>query len=317
MIASYIIGRILSAIPTVLLLTFIVFLAIHLVPGDFVDIMLGTQNYLSEEQMKSLYQQYGLDKPFVVQYGIWLKNLFTFNFGTSLRSGQKVSELIIEKFPITLELACLSLLFSIVIGLPLGILSAVKRNKKWDYFARVLGLIGLSAPAFWIAALLIVTVSGLFENYTLFGFVSIQKDIGKNLQILFIPSITLGFMLAAQIMRITRSSMLDVLSQEYIKVARAKGVVSRNILYKHALKNALIPVVTTAGIQFGYLVGGTILIENMFAIPGIGRLLLLSVNQRDYPVIQGVVLFIGVFIVLMNIIVDIVYTLIDPRIELR
>lgn len=279
--------------------------------------MLGTQNYLSEEQMKSLYQQYGLDKPFVVQYGIWLKNLFTFNFGTSLRSGQKVSELIIEKFPITLELACLSLLFSIVIGLPLGILSAVKRNKKWDYFARVLGLIGLSAPAFWIAALLIVTVSGLFENYTLFGFVSIQKDIGKNLQILFIPSITLGFMLAAQIMRITRSSMLDVLSQEYIKVARAKGVVSRNILYKHALKNALIPVVTTAGIQFGYLVGGTILIENMFAIPGIGRLLLLSVNQRDYPVIQGVVLFIGVFIVLMNIIVDIVYTLIDPRIELR
>jgi len=193
----------------------------------------------------------------------------------------------------------------------------VKRNRFGDYVVRVLGLIGLSAPTFWIGAILIVAVSGLFQDYTLFGFVSFQKDMAKNLQILLIPSLTLGLMLAAQIMRMARSSMLDVLSQEYVKVAKAKGVSTWKVIYRHALKNAMIPVITTAGIQFGYLMGGTILIENMFALPGLGRLLLQSVNQRDYPVIQGVVLFTGVFIVLMNILVDILYTLIDPRIDLR
>jgi len=317
MIATYVFGRFLSAIPTILILTFIVFLAIHLVPGDYIDIMLGTQNYLTDEQLTELYKQYGLDKPFVAQYGIWLKNLVTFDFGTSLRTGQKVSALIVEKLPVTFELAFFALFFSLFFGVPLGITSAVKRNRVGDYVVRILGLIGLSAPAFWIGAILIVAVSGLFQDYTLFGFVSLQKDMGKNLQILLIPSITLGMMLAAQIMRMTRSSMLDVLSQEYVKVAKAKGVANSKVIYRHALKNALIPVITTAGIQFGYLMGGTILMENMFALPGLGRLLLQSVNQRDYPVIQGIVLFIGVFIVLMNILVDILYTLIDPRIDLK
>ncbi len=317
MIATYVFGRFLSAIPTILILTFIVFLAIHLVPGDYIDIMLGTQNYLTDEQLTELYKQYGLDKPFVAQYGIWLKNLVTFDFGTSLRTGQKVSALIVEKLPVTFELAFFALFFSLFFGVPLGITSAVKRNRVGDYVVRILGLIGLSAPAFWIGAILIVAVSGLFQDYTLFGFVSLQKDMGKNLQILLIPSITLGMMLAAQIMRMTRSSMLDVLSQEYVKVAKAKGVENSKVIYRHALKNALIPVITTAGIQFGYLMGGTILMENMFALPGLGRLLLQSVNQRDYPVIQGIVLFIGVFIVLMNILVDILYTLIDPRIDLK
>ena len=317
MIATYIFGRVLSAVPTILILTFIVFLAIHLVPGDYIDIMLGTQNYLTDEQLSGLYKQYGLDKPFVVQYGIWLKNLITFNFGTSLRTGQKVSAMILEKLPVTFELAFFALFFSLVFGIPLGITSTVKRNRFGDYVVRVLGLIGLSAPTFWIGAILIVAVSGLFQDYTLFGFVSFQKDMAKNLQILLIPSLTLGLMLAAQIMRMARSSMLDVLSQEYVKVAKAKGVSTWKVIYRHALKNAMIPVITTAGIQFGYLMGGTILIENMFALPGLGRLLLQSVNQRDYPVIQGVVLFTGVFIVLMNILVDILYTLIDPRIDLR
>lgn len=225
--------------------------------------------------------------------------------------------MILEKLPVTFELAFFALFFSLVFGIPLGITSAVKRNRFGDYVVRVLGLIGLSAPTFWIGAILIVAVSGLFQDYTLFGFVSFQKDMAKNLQILLIPSLTLGLMLAAQIMRMARSSMLDVLSQEYVKVAKAKGVSTWKVIYRHALKNAMIPVITTAGIQFGYLMGGTILIENMFALPGLGRLLLQSVNQRDYPVIQGVVLFTGVFIVLMNILVDILYTLIDPRIDLR
>ncbi len=314
---AYILGRLISAIPTIIILTLFVFIAIHLVPGDVIDIMLGTQNFLSEEQMQDLYIKYGLDKPVVVQYLVWLKNLVTLDLGTSIRTGEEVSSLIAQKFPVTFELALLSIIFSIFIGVPFGIISAVKKNTKTDYSIRFLGLIGLSAPVFWIGSLLIVFISSFFVNYTLFGFVPFFQEPFKNLQIMLIPAITLGLMIAAQIMRMSRNSMLDVLSQEYIKVAYAKGVSKRKIIMKHALRNALIPVITVTGIQLGYLIGGTIIIEKMFALPGIGRLLLQAVNQRDYPVVQGIVTFIGVMIILINILVDILYSVIDPRIELN
>ncbi len=313
---AYILGRLISAIPTVLLLTFIVFISIHIVPGDVVDIMLGTQNYLNEEQIQDLYQDLGLDKPIIVQYFNWLKGLFTFDLGKSLRTGEEVSSLIGQKFPITFELALLSIFFSLIIGIPLGLISSVKQNTSWDYTVRVLGLVGLSAPVFWIGAIFIVLISGLFTNYTLFGYVPFFEEPAKNLQIMLVPAITLGIMIAAQIMRMTRNSMLDVLSQDYIKVAKAKGVRGTKVIFKHALRNALIPVVTTAGIQLGYLIGGTIVVESMFAIPGMGRLLLLAVNQRDYPIVQGIVAFIGIMIVVLNILIDILYSVIDPRIKL-
>ncbi|HOI63219.1 MAG TPA: ABC transporter permease [Mesotoga sp.] len=314
---SYVVRRLLSAIPTVLLVTFMVFLAIHLVPGDVVDIMLGTQNYLTQDQIEELYREYGLDKPLIVQYGIWVKNLFTFNLGTSLRTGKSVTELLGERFPVTLELAVFSLFFALVIGIPLGIISAVKRNTFTDNVVRVIGLIGLSSPSFWVGAILIVLFSGVFENFNLFGYVSMSSNLIDNLQVMLLPSLTLGLMVSAQILRMTRTSMLDILTQDYVRTARAKGVNSRNLIMKHVLKNALIPVVTLSGIQLGYLLGGTIVIENMFALPGMGRLLLQVVNERDYPVVQGIVLFIGVLIVLLNILVDILYTVIDPRVELR
>ncbi len=314
---AYIIGRLLSAIPTMLILTFFVFISLHLVPGDVVDIMLGTQNYLSEEQVQDLYEEYGLDKPLIVQYGVWLKKVVTLDLGTSIRTGDPVSKLISEKFPVTFELAFLSLIFSLAIGIPFGMISAVKRNKIPDYASRVLGLIGLSAPAFWIGAIFIVIISSLFSDYILFGFVPFTKDPLVNIQVMLIPAITLGMMIAAQIMRMSRNSMLDVLSQDYVKVAKAKGLKNRKVIFKHALRNALIPVITTAGIQLGYLIGGTIVIEKMFALPGMGRLLLQAVNQRDYPVVQGIVTFIGVMIVVLNILVDVLYSFIDPRIELK
>ena len=314
---SYVVRRLLSAIPTVLLVTFMVFLAIHLVPGDVVDIMLGTQNYLTQDQIEELYREYGLDKPLIVQYGIWVKNLFTFNLGTSLRTGKSVTELLGERFPVTLELAVFSLFFALVIGIPLGIISAVKRNSFIDNVVRVIGLIGLSSPSFWVGAILIVLFSGVFENFNLFGYVSMSNNLVDNLQVMLLPSLTLGLMVSAQILRMTRTSMLDILTQDYVRTARAKGVNSRNLIMKHVLKNALIPVVTLSGIQLGYLLGGTIVIENMFALPGMGRLLLQVVNERDYPVVQGIVLFIGLLIVLLNILVDILYTVIDPRVELR
>jgi len=314
---GYVFRRLLSAIPTVLLVTFMVFIAIHIVPGDVVDIMLGTQNYLTESQIEELYAEYGLDKPLIVQYGIWVKNLFTLNLGTSLRTGRPVTELIRERFPITLELAVLSLSFALLFGIPMGIVSATKRNGILDNFVRVIGLIGLSSPSFWVGAILIVLFSGAFQDFNLFGYVRPGVDLLSNLQVMFLPSLTMGLMVAAQILRITRTSMLDVLNQDYVRTAKAKGVSIRNVILKHSLRNALIPVVTLSGIQLGYLLGGTIVIENMFALPGMGRLLLQVVNERDYPVVQGIVLFIGILIVLLNIVVDILYTLIDPRVELR
>ncbi len=313
---SYLIGRLLSAIPTILMVTFFVFIAIHLVPGDIVDIIQGTQNFLTPQQMEDLYRQYSLDKPVPIQYMIWLGNVLKLDMGISMRSGQSVAQLLAEKIPVTFQLSIMALGLSLLIGIPLGITSAIKRNSPLDHSVRFFGLVGLSAPSFWVGALLIVWVSSTVQNFTIFGYVPFHQNPVQNLQVMLLPSITLGLMIAAQILRMARTSMLDVMSQEYIKVAKAKGAKNRKVIFHHALRNALIPVTTTAGIQLGFLFGGTIITESMFALPGMGRMLLQAVNERDYPLVQGIVLFIAVVIVLLNIAVDILYTFIDPRIEL-
>lgn len=298
------------------MVTFFVFIAIHLVPGDIVDIIQGTQNFLTPQQMEDLYRQYSLDKPVPIQYMIWLGNVLKLDMGISMRSGQSVAQLLAEKIPVTFQLSIMALGLSLLIGIPLGITSAIKRNSPLDHSVRFFGLVGLSAPSFWVGALLIVWVSSTVQNFTIFGYVPFHQNPVQNLQVMLLPSITLGLMIAAQILRMARTSMLDVMSQEYIKVAKAKGAKNRKVIFHHALRNALIPVTTTAGIQLGFLFGGTIITESMFALPGMGRMLLQAVNERDYPLVQGIVLFIAVVIVLLNIAVDILYTFIDPRIEL-
>lgn len=317
MTLGYVLRRILVSVPTVLLVVLMVFVAIHLVPGTVVDMMLGTQNYLTEEQIRQLYAQYGLDKPLIVQYFAWLKNTVSFNFGVSLRTGKPVLQLILDRLPVTLELAALSMVIALTLGIVFGVASAVKRNSFVDDIIKVFSLIGISSPAFWIGSIFIVLFSGLFTEFNIFGYVPINRDPLKNLQSMFLPSLTLGLMICAQIVRVTRASMLDVLRQEYIKTAMAKGVSRTALIFKHALKNALIPVVTVSGIQLGYLIGGTIVIENLFALPGLGRLLLQAVNERDYPVVQSIVLFVAIMIVALNILIDFVYTLLDPRVELK
>ncbi|MEN3008149.1 ABC transporter permease [Pseudothermotoga sp.] len=314
---SYTIRRILVSIPTVLLVVLMVFLAIHLVPGTVVDMVLGTQNYLTEEQIKDLYRQYGLDKPLIVQYFLWLRNVVVFEFGVSLRTGKPVLQLILSRLPVTLELAVLSMTIALSLGIVLGVTAAVKKDSFVDDVIRLFSLIGISSPAFWIGAIFIVLFSGLFKGFNIFGYVPFNQDILKNIQSMLLPSLTLGLMICAQIVRISRSSMLDALRQEYIKTAKAKGVSRSALIFKHALKNALIPVITISGIQLGYLIGGTIVVENLFALPGLGRLLLQAVNERDYPVVQSIVLFVAVMIVLLNILIDFIYTLVDPRVELK
>lgn len=314
---SYLIRRILLSIPTILIVTLIVFVLVRIVPGDVVDLIIGTQNYLSEEQIQKMYQDFGLDKSVFLQYFFWLKSILTGNLGVSLRTGEDVATLIMQRLPVTLELALLSILFSIAIGIPLGIVSALRKNTYIDNSIKVLGLIGLSSPAFWIGTLFIVLVSFYFDNFTIFGYVSFIENPLKNLQIFLLPSFTLGLMIAAQILRMTRTSMIDTLNMDYIKVAYSKGLGKNSVIYKHAFRNALAPIVTVTGIQLGYLFGGSIVIENMFALPGLGRLLLQAVNQRDYPVIQGIILFIVIIIILINLLIDFIYTIIDPRVNLE
>lgn len=314
---SYFIRRILLSIPTILLVTLIVFVLVRLVPGDVVDMIIGTQNFLSEEQIFQMYEDFGLDKPLISQYFIWLKSLVTGNLGISLRTGEDVADLLVQRLPVTLELALLSILFSIIIGIPLGMISALKKNTYVDNSIKVVGLVGLSSPAFWIGTIFIVLFSFYFDNFTIFGYVSFIENPLKNLQIFLLPSFTLGLMIAAQILRITRTSMIDELSKDYVKVAYSKGLNKNKVIYKHAFRNALTPIITITGIQLGYLFGGSIVIENMFALPGLGRLLLQSVNQRDYPVIQAIILFIVIVIVILNLLIDFVYTIIDPRVNLE
>lgn len=314
---TYFLRRLLLSIPTIFIVTIIVFTLVRLVPGDVVDIIIGTQNYLSEEQIQKMYEDFGLDKPLFTQYFIWIKSVLSGNLGISLRSGEDVADMLLQRLPVTLELALLSIIFSIILGIPLGIVSATKKNTSADNTIKVLGLIGLSSPAFWIGTIFIVLASTYFENFSIFGYVPFLQNPLKNIQIFLLPSFTLGLMIAAQILRITRTSMIETLSQDYVKVALSKGLKKNEVIFKHAFRNALIPVITFTGIQLGFLFGGSIVIENMFALPGIGRLLLQAVNQRDYPVIQGIILFIVVLIIVLNLLIDFIYTLVDPRVNLE
>ncbi|HOB16722.1 MAG TPA: ABC transporter permease [Defluviitoga sp.] len=313
---SYLVRRLLLSIPTILIVTVIVFVLVRLVPGDVVDLIIGTQKFLSEEQILKMYEDFGLDKPIFVQYFIWMKSMLSGNLGISLRTGEDVATMLLQRLPVTLELAFLSIFVSIIIGIPLGIISARKKNTFVDNLIKVVGLVGLSSPAFWIGTIFIVIFSFYFESFTIFGYVAFFENPMKNLQVFLLPSFTLGLMIAAQILRITRTSMIESLSMDYVKVAYSKGLGKNKVIYKHAFRNALSPIITVTGIQLGYLFGGSIVIENMFALPGLGRLLLQSVNQRDYPVIQAIILFIVIVIIILNLLIDFIYTIIDPRITL-
>ncbi len=313
---SYVARRLVVVfLPTLLGISILVFGAMHLIPGDFVDVMLGIGPDVSAEQREVIARSHGLDKPVPVQYVVWLGNALTGDFGRSLRTNQAVADVIIERLPATLELAALATIASLVLAIPAGILSAVRRNGVVDAVARITALIGLSIPNFLLGTLLILFVSLRWPVLPTTGFVPLSEGIGANLKSLVLPTISLGALLAASIMRMTRSALLEELRKEYLTVARAKGLSGRAVVLGHALRNALVPVVTVVGIQTGYLLGGTVIVEQLFAIPGIGRLALDAVLQRDYPVVQGTTLFIAASFVLINLLTDLVYGFIDPRIS--
>ena len=297
--------RLLGLISVLLGVITIVFLIIHLVPGDPARIMLGESALPSD--VEALRESLGLNRPLIVQYFDFFAKLFQGDLGRSFNTGQPVLNAIIERFPATLILTAASMFFAVIIAVPIGIITAAKRNTVVDNLGMIFSLIGVSMPAFWLGPILILIFSVKLGILPVSGSGSIKH--------LVLPSFSLGFALAAIISRMTRASMIEVLNQDYIRTARAIGVSEKIILLKHALRNAIIPVVTIVGLQFGALLGGVIIIEIIFSWPGIGQLLIPAIMRRDYPLVQGCILFIAVVYIFVNLIVDIVYAYIDPRIK--
>jgi peptide/nickel transport system permease protein len=313
----YLTQRAFAFIPTLLGVSVLIFTAIRLVPGDAIIAMLGTEaGMLTEAQRASLEAYFGLDKPPVEQYVVWLGNAVQGNLGLSVRHGAPVLDVILSRFPVTLQLAFMSLSIALIIGVPIGVLSAVRHNSGIDLLGRLLALIGLATPAFLLGTLLIYVLSVYFRYLPNSGnYVSFSADPLLNLQQMIFPAFTLGFPFAASVMRTTRSAMLEIMGQDYVRTARSKGLREGIVIRHHALRNALIPVVTLVGVELGYLLGGTVIVEEIFALPGIGRLVYNAISQRDYALVQGIALFVAFNFLVINLLVDLLYTLIDPRVS--
>lgn len=312
----YILRRLLSLIPVLLGVSIIVFFLVRLIPGSALQMYLGTQVEASPAQMEELKRIFGEDKAVPVLYVEWLGRILKGDFGISLRTGRPVLPDILHRLPLSLEITVLALFLALIIGIPQGIFAALKRNPVADVVNRVIGLLGLSLPQFWLAALMVMAFSGFRGWIPMGNYVGFFTEPLRNLKMMFLPSLAIGVGLAAVIMRYTRNSMLEVLQMDYIRTAKAKGLSKRVVILRHALKNAILPVITVAGFNTGYLLGGAIVIEEVFALPGMGRLALYAIYQRDYPVIQAIVLVIATLFVLVNLVTDIIYALVDPRIRL-
>ena len=312
---GYVAARILSIVPALLGVSVAVFLLIRLIPGTVVDQMVGTEGAYSEESMRALRSFFGLDQPIYVQYVRWLGTLLRGDLGVSWRTGLPVLQMIGSRLLVTVELTMGAMAVALAVGVPLGMLSARRENTTLDHVARIASLFSLSVPVFWQATMLILAVSLGLGWAPAVDFVSPWTDPARNLAIIALPSLALGTAVAAVFMRMTRSSLLEVMRQDYIRTARAKGLPEPAVLWGHALKNSLIPLVTVAGVQMGYLLGGAVVTEEVFTLPGVGRLLLWAVFQRDYPVVQGTILVVSALFLVSNLIVDLVYAYLDPRIR--
>jgi peptide/nickel transport system permease protein len=297
--------RTLSMIITLIGVSFLVFLMMHLIPGDPVTYILG--DFATEESIAELKSTLGLDQPLFIQYIDYIKNVLQGDLGTSFVTGLTVVEEIAARFPITLQLAVYSLIIGSVVGILMGILAAVKQNTIFDQLAMVISLIGISAPGFWIALFLIWIFSYQLNLFPISGY--------EGFFSLILPSITLGLGSAGNIARMTRSSMLEVIKQDFMRTAQAKGLALIPMIFQHALQNAMIPVITLIGLQFGFLLAGAVVIETVFALPGLGSFSIEAISKRDLPTVQGLVLFMAFLFIITNLVVDLVYSIVDPRIK--
>jgi peptide/nickel transport system permease protein len=312
---GYILRRIIATGLTLLGVSLVVFGMVRLIPGTVVEQLLGQAAMTSPEVLASFRQFFGLDRPLSVQYLDWLAGVLRGDFGVSWLSGRPVLGLFLERLPVSAELALLAVGWSLLLGIPLGAAAAVWRGGGRDAAIRVSATLGLSLPAFWQGTVLILLFSVYLGWMPSLQWVPLTRNLGGNLATMALPALTLGTATAAMITRMSRSSMLDVLGREYIRTARAKGLAERRVTFRHGLRNALIPVVTVAGVQLGYIVGGIVVVEDVFTLPGVGRLLLDAIFQRDYPVVQGVILLLGAIFMTLNLAVDLLYAVVDPRLR--
>jgi peptide/nickel transport system permease protein len=310
---AYLIRRLLLMVVTLFGMSVLIFVMLRLVPGNITDIIFDSAGFVNPAAKKKIERQLGLDQPIVTQYVSWISGLARGDLGYAYVSEKPAIEEILPRIPVTAKLAALALLFSVLFGVPLGVMSAVRQNTALDYALRVVSLSGLSLPSFWLGLLILMA----FVHW--FGWIPIYKSntgsFWHDLALLTIPAAAVGFRSSALVMRLTRSSMLEVMRQDYIRTARAKGASEPAVNYDHALRNAVLPVVTIIGIEAAFLIGGLIVTETVFNIPGVARFLVEAIRWRDYPIVQNLVMFIAIVVVVTNFIVDMLYVVLDPRIK--
>jgi len=313
--ARYILRRLLLLIPVLLGVTFLTFALIRIIPGDIVTKMMGVTEANNAETRALVLLELGLDKTLMEQYLWWLGRIAAGDLGHSFIHGGPVLDQILRRLPITFQIGFMSMFFAIFIGVPLGVLSAIKRGTVMDFATRVISLIGISTPNFFLGTLIVVFGAIYFPGIRTLGYVPFSESPLENLERMIWPSLTLGVGVGAILLRYTRSSVLEVLGEDYVRTAEAKGLSPFSVIFVHALKNALIPVITAIGVWSAFLVSGTVILEEVFAIPGLGRLVLSAIGNRDYPIIQGTVLFLAVSVALIMLLTDILVAFVDPRVK--
>ena len=314
---QYILRRVLLAIPALVGITIIIFLAMRILPGDVLSVMFGEEGalQLSEEDRARITASLGLDRPLHLQYLDWMKDVVTLKLGQSFWRSDTVMDLIRHRGPLTAEIGILSVILSWIVGLPVGILAAIKQNRMPDYISRFFSILFLAIPNFWLGTIIVLVLVLGFQSKAPLGVINIWEDPWRNIQIVWGPALVLGLSQAAYVARMARSSLLEIIHEDYIRTARAKGLVERVVIFRHALRNAILPVITLSGVILGFLLGGSVAVELAFGVPGLGTALVSAFEERDYVVIQNLVLLYGVAFVVVNLLVDISYAWIDPRIR--
>jgi peptide/nickel transport system permease protein len=312
---TYVARRLLDLVFVLLGVSLLIFLMLRLIPGDAVMIMLGANTDITPERVEALRRSLGLHLPWHEQYGQWLAGVLRGDLGRSIWTGRPVLDEILARLPVTLQLTALALVTAIVVSFPVGVLSASLRGGAADTLVRMAAILGLTLPSFWVGVLMLYFASVYLPAWPTIGYVPFATDPAGNLARMALPVVAVALPMIAGLSRILRSSLLDVLSLDYVRTGRAKGLSRRSLLFKHALRNAMIPVVTVIGVQVGYLLSGVVVIEQVFAIPGLGRLVIGAIAERNYPLVQGVILVVTAVFVFVNLIVDLTYAWIDPRVE--
>ncbi len=312
---QYMMRRAILIVPTLFMVTIVVFSLVRLLPGDIVTLMVTEQGYAAD--IESLKKMLGLDKPIYLQYTEYMGNVLRGDFGTSMWMKRAVTEELLMRVPVSMELGLMAVIIAVSLAIPIGVISAIRQDTWADYVGRIFAIGFLSIPGFWIATMILILPSAYFGWVPPMKYVPLFTDPAKNLQLFIVPAFIMGVHMSAGMMRMTRAMMLEVLRQDYIRTASAKRLRERVVIYPHAMKNVMIPVVTILGMQFSVLLGGTVIMEQIFNLPGMGRLLFDAIAWRDYPIIQGINLVIATAVVSMNLIVDMTYGYIDPRIRFR